>query len=158
MRKIDVRLPMSAVIAAASHRVAARELLAPDQVAACSVTEQFSGTWKNRDARFAPKNGQKPKPSRWPAYTSSAHRKGETILHGWVIFSAAPSMHTKDRYSILRKRDMLSCQTADAIIGCKLGTAWIGLYRQRDVTAQLVVGDSKNTITLARSSADVSPP
>jgi hypothetical protein len=25
-------------------------------------------------------------------------------------------------------------------------------------TAQLVVGDSKNTITLARSSADVSPP
>src|SRR5262249_37256244 len=26
------------------------------------------------------------------------------------------------------------------------------------ITAQLVVGDSKNTITLARSSADVSPP
>jgi hypothetical protein len=22
---------------------------------------------------------------------------------------------------------MLACQTADAIIGCKLGTAWIGL-------------------------------
>src|SRR5690349_4632525 len=32
---------------------------------------------KNRDAQFAPKNGQKPKPSRWPAYTSSAHRKGQ---------------------------------------------------------------------------------
>jgi len=30
--------------------------------------------------------------------------------------------------------------------------------RERDVTAQLVVSDSKNTITLARSSADVSPP
>src|SRR5215467_15396256 len=30
--------------------------------------------------------------------------------------------------------------------------------QQRDVAAQLVVGDSKNTITLARSSADVSPP
>src|SRR5262249_20770486 len=30
--------------------------------------------------------------------------------------------------------------------------------RQREVAAQLVVGDSKNTITLARSSADVSPP
>jgi hypothetical protein len=29
---------------------------------------------------------------------------------------------------------------------------------ERDVAAQLVVGDSKNTITLARSSADVSPP
>jgi len=29
---------------------------------------------KNPDAQFAPKNGQKPKPSRWPAYTSSAHR------------------------------------------------------------------------------------
>jgi hypothetical protein len=29
---------------------------------------------------------------------------------------------------------------------------------KRDVTAQLVVSDSKNTITLARSSADVSPP
>src|SRR5262245_35873945 len=32
---------------------------------------------KNRDAQFGPKNGQKPKPSRWPAYTSSAHRKGQ---------------------------------------------------------------------------------
>jgi hypothetical protein len=32
---------------------------------------------KNRDAQFAPKNGQKPKPRRWPAYTSSAHRKGQ---------------------------------------------------------------------------------
>ena len=30
--------------------------------------------------------------------------------------------------------------------------------RERDVTAQLVVGDSRNTITLARSSADVIPP
>src|SRR5262245_42402418 len=30
--------------------------------------------------------------------------------------------------------------------------------RQRDVTTQLVVGDSKNTTTLARSSADMSPP
>src|SRR5262249_56066905 len=30
--------------------------------------------------------------------------------------------------------------------------------RERDVTAQLLVSDSKNTITLARSSADVSPP
>src|SRR5262249_26575517 len=46
---------------------------------------------KNRDAQFAPKNGQKPKPSGWPAYTSSAHRKGETILRGWVVFSAAPA-------------------------------------------------------------------
>src|SRR5438477_8497470 len=42
---------------------------------------------KNRDPQFAPKNGQKPKPSGWPAYTSSAHRKGETILRGWVVFS-----------------------------------------------------------------------
>ena len=35
-----------------------------------------------------------------------------------------------------------------------------GLFRdrERDVTAQLVVGDSKNAITLARSSAEVSPP
>jgi hypothetical protein len=32
---------------------------------------------RNREAQFAPKNGQKPKPSRWPAYTSSAHRKGQ---------------------------------------------------------------------------------
>src|SRR6266516_2490313 len=32
---------------------------------------------KNRDAQCAPKNGQKPKPSRWPAYTSSVHRKGQ---------------------------------------------------------------------------------
>jgi hypothetical protein len=37
---------------------------------------------KNRGAQFAPKNGQKLKPSGWPAYTSSAHRKGETILRG----------------------------------------------------------------------------
>jgi hypothetical protein len=46
---------------------------------------------KNRDPQFAPKNGQKPKPSGWPAYTSSAHRKGETIPRGWVVFSAAPA-------------------------------------------------------------------
>jgi hypothetical protein len=31
---------------------------------------------RNGDAQFAPKNGQT-KPSRWPAYTSSAHRKGQ---------------------------------------------------------------------------------
>jgi hypothetical protein len=58
MRKIDVRLPMSAVIAAASHRVAARELLAPDQVAACSVTEQFSGTWKLVSWKIEQANGE----------------------------------------------------------------------------------------------------
>jgi hypothetical protein len=34
---------------------------------------------KNRDAQFAPKNGQKPKPIGWPAYTSSAHRKGQKL-------------------------------------------------------------------------------
>jgi len=28
---------------------------------------------------FAPKNGQKPKPSRWPAYTLQLTGKGETI-------------------------------------------------------------------------------
>ena len=32
---------------------------------------------KNRDAQFAPKNRKKPKPRGWPAYTSSAHRKGQ---------------------------------------------------------------------------------
>src|SRR5262249_6638709 len=37
------------------------------------------------------KMARKPKPSRWPAYTSSAHGKGETILRGWVVFSAAPA-------------------------------------------------------------------
>src|SRR5512132_3416310 len=74
MRKIDVRLPMSAVIAAASHRVAARELLAPDQVAACSVTEQFSGTWKLVSWKIEQANGEVidpplgPDPLRWIIY------------------------------------------------------------------------------------------
>ena len=38
------------------------------------------------------------------------------------------------------------------------GAATLFRDREHDVTAQLVVGDSKNIITLARSSADVSPP
>src|SRR5438445_7883861 len=41
---------------------------------------------------------------------------------------------------------------------CYVGAATLFRDRERDVIAQLVVGDSKNTITLARSSADVSPP
>ena len=40
----------------------------------------------------------------------------------------------------------------------RLGLGESLAHRGRDVIAQLVVGDSKNTITLARSSADVSPP
>jgi hypothetical protein len=38
------------------------------------------------------------------------------------------------------------------------GAATLFRDREHDVTAQSVVGDSKNIITLARSSADVSPP
>ena len=35
---------------------------------------------KNRDAQFAPKNGQKPKLSRWPAYNVVSSQEGaETI-------------------------------------------------------------------------------
>jgi hypothetical protein len=53
---------------------------------------------KNRDAQSAPKNGQKPKPSRWPAYTSSAHRKGQKPSpRGGVVFS----MRTGDRPTYL---------------------------------------------------------
>jgi len=37
-------------------------------------------------------------------------------------------------------------------------TATLFRDQERDAIAQLVVGDSKNIITLARSSADVSPP
>ena len=48
----------AAATAAASHRVAARELLAPDQVAACSVTEQFSGTWKLVSWKIEQANGE----------------------------------------------------------------------------------------------------
>ena len=41
--------------------------------------------------QFAPKNGQKPKPRRWPAYTSSAHRKGQKPSpRGGVVFSIWP--------------------------------------------------------------------
>src|SRR5438874_118231 len=43
---------------------------------------------KNRDAQFAPKNGQKPRPSGSPAYTCSAHRKAETILRAELFFFA----------------------------------------------------------------------
>ena len=43
---------------------------------------------KNRDAQFAPKNGQKPKPSRWPAYTFSSQERAETIPRGGIVFSA----------------------------------------------------------------------
>jgi len=41
---------------------------------------------------------------------------------------------------------------------CYVAPATLLRDRECDVTAQLVVGDSKNVITLARSSADVSPP
>jgi hypothetical protein len=64
---------------------------------------------KNRDAQFAPKNAQKPKPSRWPATLSSAHRKGQKpspaagsfflIIHwgtGRVRLSRRPCPHDFD--------------------------------------------------------------
>jgi hypothetical protein len=41
---------------------------------------------------------------------------------------------------------------------CYVGLRPLFRDRERDVTAQLVVSDSKNTITLVRSLADVSPP
>jgi hypothetical protein len=46
----------------------------------------------------------------------------------------------------------------DAVRALLCGAAALFRDRERDVTAQLGVGDSKNIITLARSSADVSPP
>jgi hypothetical protein len=49
-------------------------------------------------------------------------------------------------------------EITDAVRALLCGAATLFRDRERDVTAQLVVGDSKNTITLARSSADVSPP
>jgi hypothetical protein len=49
-------------------------------------------------------------------------------------------------------------EIADAVRALLCGTATFFRDREHDVTAQLVVGDSKNVITLARSSADVSPP
>jgi hypothetical protein len=49
-------------------------------------------------------------------------------------------------------------EIAGAVRHCYVGAATFFRDREHDVTAQLVVGDSKNTITLARSSADVSPP
>ena len=50
-----------------------------------------------------------------------------------------------------------------AISGMRYAHCYVGLrpfpgIGNRGVTAQLIVGDSRNTITLARSSADVSPP
>src|SRR5215813_11923891 len=53
------------------------------------------------------------------------------------------------------RASMASTVTASGLAEQRKFTA---LLKNRDVTAQLVVGDSKNTITLARSSADVSPP
>ena len=49
-------------------------------------------------------------------------------------------------------------EITDAVRALLCGAATLFRDRERDVTAQLVVSDSKNTITLARSSADVSPP
>jgi hypothetical protein len=46
----------------------------------------------------------------------------------------------------------------DAVRAPLCGAATLFRDREREVTAQLVVSDSKNTITLPRSSADVSPP
>jgi hypothetical protein len=40
----------------------------------------------HRDAQFAPKNGQKPKPIGWPVYTSSAHSKGRNHPPRWGSF------------------------------------------------------------------------
>ncbi|SRR6266540_287809 len=49
-------------------------------------------------------------------------------------------------------------EITDAVRALLCGAATLFRDRECDATAQLVVGDSKNTITLARSSADVSPP
>jgi hypothetical protein len=40
---------------------------------------------RNRDAQFAPKNGQKPSRA-GPAYTSSAQERAETIPRGGIVF------------------------------------------------------------------------
>src|SRR5260370_22950807 len=66
----------------------------------------------------------------------------------------------------IRSKSQLTIGTAyrghdeitDAVRALLGGAATLFRDRECDVTAQLVVGDSKNTITLARASADVSPP
>ena len=69
---------MSVAAAAAPHRIAAPELLAPDQAAARSVTEQFSGTWQLVSWKIEQANGELidpplgPDPRGWIMY----HREG----------------------------------------------------------------------------------
>src|SRR5206468_12272958 len=70
------------------------------------------------------------------------------------------------KQATLRSRALLTIGAAygghdeitDAVRALLCGAATLFRDRECDVTAQLVVRDSKNTITLARSSADVSPP
>jgi Lipocalin-like domain len=49
---------MSATTDATSHRIAARELLAPDHLASRSAKEQFSGTWKLVSWKIEQANGE----------------------------------------------------------------------------------------------------
>jgi hypothetical protein len=77
-----------------------------------------------------------------------------SLCAGPTRSSNAAGLKWTSRLRALQRRAS-ACGTVRALL---CGAATLFRDRERDVTAQLVVGDSKNTITLARSSADVSPP
>jgi Lipocalin-like domain len=70
---------MSAATVVASHRIAAREFPAPDQLVSRSAKEQFSGTWKLVSWKIEQANGELldpplgPDPLGWIMYQPGGH-------------------------------------------------------------------------------------
>jgi Lipocalin-like domain len=74
-----MRIPVTAATSEASHASAARDLLAPDQLAARPIREQLTGTWKLLSWKIEQADGELidpplgPDPSGWIMYHPAGH-------------------------------------------------------------------------------------
>jgi len=122
---------MSAATAVASHRIAAREFPAPDQLVSRSVKEQFSGTWKLVSWKIEQANGELidpplgPDPLGWIMYQPGGHmsvvimrsdrpqfasnilieatpEEIETAFEGYISYCGSYEVNEQDRFVIHR--------------------------------------------------------
>jgi Lipocalin-like domain len=122
---------MSAATAVASHRIAAREFPAPDQLVSRSAKEQFSGTWKLVSWEIEQANGELldpplgPDPLGWIMYQPGGHmsvvlmrsdcpkfasnnlieatpEEVETAFEGYISYCGSYEVNEQERFVIHR--------------------------------------------------------
>jgi hypothetical protein len=122
---------MSAATAVASHRIAAREFPAPDQLVSRSVKEQFSGTWKLVSWKIEQANGELidpplgADPLGWIMYQPGGHmsvvlmrsdrpkfasnnlmeatpEEAETAFEGYISYCGSYEVNEQERFVIHR--------------------------------------------------------